>query len=1154
MSDDIYINIDDEQPKPVDVVQVEFDKQDVYIEVQQDYAPVLAVNGKVGYVTLNPKDFGFDSSNVVYITGDQTISGNKNFNGNINLTGQLNRIGYGQYIYLDQEYIYFKGQEGTVFLSTEEFILNDYSGVPSIGWHARALTNQNGDIVLYWTGNNIDFLKRPLVNNTGVLLIGEAYPSNNPSGFITSIQNIVYTTGNQSISGNKTFLSGIFAPNLVYTTGAQTISGSKIFRYDTNQSFRVNNKNNSSTEGYININEYNAQLGYASNSIVPDSYGITVNGPLFLNNDLISNNSDLYSRILYINSIFDQEDSSSSIEMHSGSIILKPNAAGAIGYVSIEPPFDSPFIELRVKGNVYANNLVYNTGNQTISGVKTFELRPTVNGTGVLLSGEASSITLPDTIVYTTGDQAISGNKTFNDAILFKKGDMTIGHITGSYNGDDVNSLEFRVNPANGNEGYINIKYLNNGLKIGEDGVSLINNAGGSTYITSNINSLLIEHPSVYINSSDTNFNSRPKVNNSGVVLIGELPIIGSVQHIENSNNIVLDMSTYDTFRVTVTEPTTFTYENFKEGQSINIYLVAAHNGHVQHTFPTDTTFAELGDANTIYSFENYTTRILLQKIGEEVINFSSINITPDSLINFPAFHVMTVDSTINDILAEVAEAEDSYYLYPPFDPSITDYYVYTSQTGNSEIPAWSIYVNENKQSNESNNIQVLKANDLVKVTDGTNSYFIRFTPDDVYTITPTTTPTENYKDGYYLAGFYGVGSDYYYIFDKNGVPVWYFKNDTDPLSLHIGNNKNKIVTNPWANQTRSILNIKNTYITGVDYNPVDDSNENTVSGPFMWDNHEAQELSGPLSRKGNFIGGGYVNDGFYLQEQSPSGTLVWDWYSIEAFSDTDYERYHLNSIDVHPINGDIICSLRHTSSIVCIDYQTKNVKWVLQGSNPFGVFGDTGNAQPLYNFAQGTRTENTQWISGSNIIGEPEYDGNPYNGTCAQHDARYHTGILPISGANNVIISIFDDQTNNFPYSRGVIYEIDEENGVAYHRFSIFSDHENSPSQPQSQFMGSYTVLKETDNSYSHIMTLVGSNNSVIEYNGETIPNNDYNTANKVLAFDTSSDGNLTSNIYRFIKVPTGHFNINNLRNTAGLPVNTKLTRTYQNLTIDII
>jgi hypothetical protein len=51
-----------------------------------------------------------------------------------------------------------------------------------------------------------------------------------------------------------------------------------------------------------------------------------------------------------------------------------------------------------VEGNKYAifpsgvsgNNLVYNVSNQTISGVKNFASRPTVNGTGVLLSGEAS--------------------------------------------------------------------------------------------------------------------------------------------------------------------------------------------------------------------------------------------------------------------------------------------------------------------------------------------------------------------------------------------------------------------------------------------------------------------------------------------------------------------------------------------------------------------------------------------------------------------------------------------------------------------------------------------------------------------------------------------------------------------------------------------
>ena len=59
-----------------------------------------------------------------------------------------------------------------------------------------------------------------------------------------------------------------------------------------------------------------------------------------------------------------------------------------------------------------AQGAVLITGNQTISGIKTFASRPTVNGTVILLSGEVAT-QLPNTIVYKTGDQTISGVKTF---------------------------------------------------------------------------------------------------------------------------------------------------------------------------------------------------------------------------------------------------------------------------------------------------------------------------------------------------------------------------------------------------------------------------------------------------------------------------------------------------------------------------------------------------------------------------------------------------------------------------------------------------------------------------------------------------------------------------------------------------------------------
>lgn len=71
---------------------------------------------------------------------------------------------------------------------------------------------------------------------------------------------------------------------------------------------------------------------------------------------------------------------------------------GSDGHLSLTAPNGSILLNGPVQGLQYAifnsgvsgNNLVYNVSNQTISGVKNFASRPTVNGTGVLLSGEAA--------------------------------------------------------------------------------------------------------------------------------------------------------------------------------------------------------------------------------------------------------------------------------------------------------------------------------------------------------------------------------------------------------------------------------------------------------------------------------------------------------------------------------------------------------------------------------------------------------------------------------------------------------------------------------------------------------------------------------------------------------------------------------------------
>jgi len=83
---------------------------------------------------------------------------------------------------------------------------------------------------------------------------------------------------------------------------------------------------------------------------------------------------------------------------------------------------------------LFPDNIVYTSGNQTISGVKTFSDLPFVNGTGVSISGHTHTVSnitnfgsgvsglLPSNLVYTTGTQSVGGVKTFNNRPVFNSG------------------------------------------------------------------------------------------------------------------------------------------------------------------------------------------------------------------------------------------------------------------------------------------------------------------------------------------------------------------------------------------------------------------------------------------------------------------------------------------------------------------------------------------------------------------------------------------------------------------------------------------------------------------------------------------------------------------------------------------------------------
>lgn len=95
-----------------------------------------------------------------------------------------------------------------------------------------------------------------------------------------------------------------------------------------------------------------------------------------------------------------------------------------ISKAGIESLLSTGTFNVTVTANLTGANVVYTTGTQTIPSLKNFTVRPQVNGTGVLLQGEATQgtqVTLPSNIAFTTGDQTFSGLKTFSETVFLTK-------------------------------------------------------------------------------------------------------------------------------------------------------------------------------------------------------------------------------------------------------------------------------------------------------------------------------------------------------------------------------------------------------------------------------------------------------------------------------------------------------------------------------------------------------------------------------------------------------------------------------------------------------------------------------------------------------------------------------------------------------------
>jgi hypothetical protein len=181
------------------------------------------VSGQLNYSTGDAEsvkaDLNVSISNVVYTTGDQTISGNKTFENDLTVgTGVVStlyisgtRVGIntespaGALDVNGSAYFNTRPQvNGSVVLLSGDINLNNYYPSSNPSGFITGVDTSN----FYTNDNPSGFI-------TGVDL-SNYYTNDNPSGFVTNadLSQVVYTTGDQTITGNKTFtnrvdLSGI---------------------------------------------------------------------------------------------------------------------------------------------------------------------------------------------------------------------------------------------------------------------------------------------------------------------------------------------------------------------------------------------------------------------------------------------------------------------------------------------------------------------------------------------------------------------------------------------------------------------------------------------------------------------------------------------------------------------------------------------------------------------------------------------------------------------------------------------------------------------------------------------------------------------------------------------------------------------------------
>jgi hypothetical protein len=466
--------------------------------------------------------------------------------------------------------------------------------------------------------------------------------------------------------------------------------------------------------------------------------------------------------------------------------------------------------------------------------------------------------------------------------------------------------------------------------------------------------------------------------------------------------------------------------------------------------------------------------------------------------------------------------------VFPGFSTSTHDYALYCKSGVNAIT--FTLTLGDGTQSTAQVN---LGENQAAVLQASNGPFWVRCLPHDFPVLKAqvlNATDFANAAPGWYLTGNASVSassSTYAMILDKNGTPVWYQKAPGGAVNVEAlpGDKIAWMALNgPGVGADPSV---------GYRAYDLDDQTTQTIKAPVLpTDPHELLPMP-----NGDYLMIGsplrqmtvtYQNTTYHaivdcvVQEVNSQGSLVWSWRASDHVSpassvlalpatingQTALDVYHCNSVDADPATGQVLLSMRHTSSV-----------YLIERVNPNGGLVQNG---PLLWKLEGC----------GNSATDPDHETvlalqqDPEGCFAGQHDARF----LP-----NGNVTIYDDHTaQQGTGARGVEYSVDVPSASATF-VAQFSDGRGNASAT-----GSFRMY---DNGADNLVGWGFSPGSGFTEFGPY----DAATGGATPFFSvTFPNGELD---YRAVKVPLNALDINALRASAGLPRPTFPTVGYQTL-----